>query len=328
MRPLHRRHFLIRAGVLPATLSLAATRNAHGQAAPARIVVPYAPGAATDALARLMAQALETALGGSFIVDNRAGGGTQIGTKAIAAATPDGQTLGFIDTSFVINPGLFGKALPYDTRNDFAAISLMATAPFVLLVHHSVRATTVQELIALAKSRPDGLNYGSAGIGSAPHLAGEQLRVAAGVPITHVPYRGGSTVLNDMIAGHIDFGFTTVPTMIEHIRAGTLRPLAVTGSARAAQLPQVPTMAEAGFASVDASPLFGLVAPARVPAERIQKLGQAASSAVKSGVLNKKLLDLGFIPVGSTPAEFKARIDAEIGKWAQVITDGGIKPHG
>jgi tripartite-type tricarboxylate transporter receptor subunit TctC len=326
MTALRRRDVLIRAGALPAALAIPAT-HARAQDATTRVIVPYSPGAATDALARLMAQALQAALGGTFIVDNRAGGGTQIGTKAVATADPDGQTLGFIDTAFVINPGLFGKALPYDTRKDFAAVSLMATAPFVLLVHNNVRAATVQELLALARSKPDGLNYGSAGIGSAPHLAGEQLRVAAGVPITHVPYRGGSTVLNDMIAGHIDFGFTTVPTMIEHIRAGTVRPLAVTGSVRAAQLPDVPTMAEAGLASVDASPLFGLVAPAKTPAGRVRKLGEAASSAVKAGPLNKKLSELGFIAVGSTPTAFATRIEAEIAKWAKVIADGKIKPH-
>ncbi|WP_332291015.1 tripartite tricarboxylate transporter substrate binding protein [Aquincola agrisoli] len=324
---MRRRHFLIQAGALPAALSLAAAGPAWAQATASRVIVPYAPGAATDALARLMAQALEGALGGTFIVENKAGGGTQIGTKAIATAPPDGHTLGFVDTAFVINPGLFGKSLPYDTRQDFVPLSLMATAPFVLLVHHSVRAASVQELVALAKSKPDGLNYGSAGIGSAPHLAGEQLRVAAGIPATHVPYRGGSTVLNDMIAGHIDFGFTTVPTMIEHIRAGTLRALAVTGPVRAAQLPQVPTMAEAGLSSVDASPLFGLVAPAGMPAERLQQIGQAASSAVKAGPLNSKLTGMGFIPVGSTPAEFKARIEAEIDKWSRVIAEGRIKPN-
>lgn len=306
------------------------TFSARAQAYPAgtvRVIVPYAPGAATDALGRLLSQSLEQALGNKVIVENRGGGGTQIGTKAIAGAAPDGLTLGFIDTAFVINPGLFGAALPYDTRKDFTPLSLMATAPFVLLVHNSVAAKTPRELVALAKARSGGLAYGSAGVGSAPHLAGEQLRVASGAELTHVPYRGGSTVLNDLIAGHVVCGFTTVPTMIEHIRAGTVRALAVTGSTRASQLPDVPTMAEAGLPGVDASPLFGLVAPAGLPSPLVERLGQIASSEVRSGALNRRLLELGFLPVGSTPAEFRARIDAEIGKWAEVVRVGNIKPN-
>lgn len=292
-----------------------------------KVIVPYAPGAATDALARLLCQALEPGLGMSCIVENRGGGGTQIGTKALAAAAPDGQTLGFIDTAFVINPGLFGKSLPYDTRADFVPLSLTATAPFVLLVPQSVPARTVAELVALARNKPQGLSYGSAGVGSAPHLAGEQLRVATGMAATHVPYRGGSTVLNDMIAGHIDFGFTTVPTMIEHIRAGTVRALAVTGAARAAQLPQVPSMAEAGFPTVDAAPLFGLIAPGKLAPERAAQLGKLASEAVRSGPLRSSLVERGFQPVGSTPAEFRSCIEAEIAKWSKVIADGNIKPN-
>jgi tripartite-type tricarboxylate transporter receptor subunit TctC len=323
-----RRRFLRCALAGPIASALGITSAAQAQAGVVKIIVPYAPGAATDALARLTAQALETSLGGSYIVENRAGGGSQIGTKAIAGAAPDGLTLGFVDTAFVINPGLIGAALPYDTRADFAPISLIATAPFVLLVHQSVKAATVQELVALAKSRPQGLSYGSAGVGSAPHLAGEQLRVATGIAATHVPYRGGSTVLNDMIAGHIDIGFTTVPTMLEHIRAGTVRALAVTGATRAPQLPQVPTMAESGLPSVDAVPLFGLVAPAKAPPERLRQLAEAASRAVRSGPLGAQLAERGFIAVGSTAAEFRARIDAEIAKWTKVIADGAIKPGG
>jgi tripartite-type tricarboxylate transporter receptor subunit TctC len=294
----------------------------------AKVIVPYAPGAATDALARLMAQSLEQALGGTkFIVENRAGGGTQVGTKAIATAPADGLTLGFIDTAFVINPGLVGAALPYDTRKDFVPLSLMASAPFVLLVHHSIPAKSVKELVALAKSRAGGLAYGSAGVGSAPHLAGEQLRVASGAALIHIPYRGGSTVLSDLIAGHVQFGFTTVPTMLEHIRAGTVRALAVTGTARAAQLPDVPTMTEAGFASVDAAPLFGLIAPAGLPAPLVERLGQIASTEVKSGPLNKKLVELGFIPIGNSPTEFKATIETEINKWTAIVKAGNIKPN-
>lgn len=304
-------------------------RAAHAQghpAGPVKIIVPYPPGAATDALARLMGQALEKVLGGTFLIDNRGGGATQIGTKAVAGAAPNGQTLGFIDTSFVINPGLFGAQLPYDTRKDFAPLSLMAVAPLALLVHKSVPAESLKDFIALAKAKPATLNYGSAGIGSAPHLAGEQLRHAAGIDIVHVPYRGGATVLTDLVGGQVQFGFTTVPTMIEHIRSGAVRALAVCGKERAALLPQVPTMAESGLPAVDATPLFGLVAPAATPAAILSRIGAAASSAVREGELNKRLTELGFVPVGSTADEFRLRIESEIGKWSAVVKAGNIKP--
>jgi len=327
---LDRRRLLARFALVPAA-SLATlpaiTRAQPVSAGITKIIVPYAPGAATDALARMLAQALEGAHGGKFIVENRAGGGTQIGMKLLASAAPDGATLGFVDTAFVINPALFGRALPYDTLKDFAPISLMATAPFVLLVHSSVPAKSVAELVALAKSKSGGLNYGSAGIGSAPHLAGEQLRSATNAEFSHVPYRGGSTVLNDLIAGHIQLGFTTVPTMIEHIRAGTVRALAVTGGERAAQLPDVPTMRESGLPSVDASPLFGLVAPAGVAPTEIDKLGGAASTLVRpGGTLHEPLVERGFVPVGSTPAEFRQRVESEIQKWSAVVRAANIKP--
>lgn len=328
---LDRRQLLARLALVPAASLVTVPGITHAQPASAgitKIIVPYAPGAATDALARMLAQGLEGAQGGKFIVENRAGGGTQIGMKLLASAAPDGATLGFVDTAFVINPALFGSALPYDTLKDFVPVSLMATAPFVLLVHSSVPAKSVAELVALAKSKPGGLNYGSAGIGSAPHLAGEQLRRAANAEFSHVPYRGGSTVLNDLIAGHIQLGFTTVPTMIEHIRAGTVRALAVTGSTRAAHLPDVPTMSESGFPSVDASPLFGLVAPAGVAPSEIEKLGRAAAALVRPGrELHKRLTDLGFVPVGSTPAEFKQRVASEIQKWSAVVRAANIKPN-
>ena len=296
------------------------------QSATARIIVPYAPGAATDTLGRLMADLLGTATGTKYIVENRGGAATQIGTKMVATARPDGHTLGFIDTAFVINPSLFGSALPYDTRRDFVPVSLMATAPLVLVVHSSVPAKSMGELLALAKSQPGKLVYGSAGAGSAPHLAGEQLRDAAVIDIIHAPYKGGATVLNDLLAGHIQVGFTTVPTMLQHIRAGTVRALAVTSSTRAAQLPQVPTMKEAGLAAVDASPLFGLIAPAKTPKPVLDALA-AAAQGVRSGPAHARLTELGFVPVGSSPEEFRSRIESETVKWAAVVKAGNIKPN-
>jgi tripartite-type tricarboxylate transporter receptor subunit TctC len=316
-----RRTFVREAAALCAAASLPLL--AHAQAT-ARIVVPYAPGAATDTLGRIMAELLGAGTGSRFIVDNRGGGATQIGTRMVATAPADGQTLGFIDTAFVINPGLFGSALPYDTRRDFAPVSLMATAPLVFVVHSSVPAGNMKEFVALAKAQPGKLVFGSAGAGSAPHLAGEQLREAAGIDIVHAPYRGGSTVLNDLLGGHIQSGFTAMPTMLQHIRAGTVRALGVTSPSRAVQLPQVPTMKEAGLGAVDATPLFGLIAPAKTPKPVLDKLA-AAAGGVRSGPVHARLVELGFVPVGSTPEEFRARIEAEIPKWAAVIKAGNIK---
>ena len=292
---------------------------------PVKVIVPYPSGAATDNLARLLSQALERDLGGTFFVENKGGGATQIGTKAVAAAAADGQTLGFIDTAFVINPGLFESALPYDTKRDFAPVSLMATAPLMLIVHRSVPASDFKAFVALAKSKPGTLNFGSAGVGSAPHLAGEQLRLAAGIDINHVPYRGGSTVLNDLIAGHIQCGFTTVPTMIEHVRSGAVRALGVTG--KSFLLPEVPTFTDLGFPAIDAMPLWGLVAPGKTPPAIIEKLSKAAIMAVHGGPLEKRLNDMGFTPVGSSADAFRTRIDSEIAKWTRVIKAGNIKPN-
>jgi tripartite-type tricarboxylate transporter receptor subunit TctC len=329
--PPSRRRFLARstayalgAAVLPWTLPARAGRYPDK---PARLYVPYPPGAATDTLGRMAAQTYTEAYGQSFIVENRAGGGTTIGTRALAVSPPDGYTIGMVDSTFTINPGLLGQRLPYDTLRDFAPISLMATAPFVMVVHPSVKATDIASFIALAKAQPGTLSFGSAGVGSAPHLAGEQLRQEAGIEVLHVPYRGGGTVFTDLLGGQVQFAFATVPTLLEHIKAGRLRALAVTSSQRVSQLPDVPTFREAGLPGVDTSPLFGLVAPAGVPAPVIEQLSDTLATSIRAGALRDKLAGLGFQPVGSTPAEFARRIHDDVAKWTQVIARGNIKPE-
>ena len=212
---------------------------------PVRIIVPYAAGGATDILARLLATALEGELRQSFVVDNRGGGASQVGTQAIAAAPADGHTIGLIDSAFTINPGLFAGKLPYDTRKDFAAVSLIATAPLVFVVHPSVPAASAQELVALAKQKP-GMTYALPGLGTPVHLAGEQLRQVAGIDVVSVPYRGAGPSIADFIAGQVQMTFATVPSILEHVRAGRARALAMVGE-RSPLLPDVPTMAEAGL---------------------------------------------------------------------------------
>lgn len=317
-----RRAFL---GSAAAAASLGITGAARAQSGrPIKIIVPYPAGGASDIIARLVAPELDRAMQQPFIVDNRGGGASMVGTQTIATATT-GDTIGVIDSAFVINPGLFRGKLPYDTKKDFAPISLLATSPLVMVVHPSVAANTVKEFVALAKSQPGKLNYASAGLGTAIHLAGEQFRQAADIDIVHVPYRGGAPAITDTLGGQVQMTFATVPAIAQHVRQGLVRALAVTGQ-RVSQLPDVPTMAEAGLPAVDAMPLFGLVAPASLPADVIAKYSQIASAAFKAGPLRARVTELGFVPVGSTPTEFGARINEEIEKWMRVIETGNIQP--
>ena len=323
MPTLNRRHLLFGAVVLAAHTRSAAAQDYPQR--PVRVIVPYAPGGASDILARLIQPHLERALGQSFVVDNRGGGASQVGTQAVATAAPDGYTIGVIDSAFVINPGLFAGKLPYDTRKDFAPVSLLATTPLVLVVHPSVPAATAQELVALAKAKPGEITFASAGLGTAIHLAGEQFRQVAGVEINHIPYRGGGPSVIDLIAGKVNFTFSTIPSIHEHVRGGRVRALGVTGE-RSSHLPDVPSLAEAGLAGVDSSPLFGMVAPAAVPESIVARLSEAAASAVRAGALHQRLIEIGYVPVGSSPAEFRARIDQEVDKWTRIIQTANIRP--
>ncbi|MFZ4285343.1 Bug family tripartite tricarboxylate transporter substrate binding protein [Variovorax sp. HJSM1_2] len=292
-----------------------------------RIIIPYPAGAATDNLGRLAGQALQQALGQSAIADNKGGGGTTIGTRELARSAPDGYTLGMVDSSFTINPGLLGARLAYDTQKDFTPICLIATAQFVLVTHPSVGAKDLAGFLAKAKAEPGALAYGSAGIGSGPHLAGEQLAQQAGLQVTHIPYKGGGTVITDLLGGQVQFGFATVPTLAEHIKAGKLKALAVTGPKRSPLLADVPTFAEAGLAGVDTMPLFGLVAPKGVPAAVVEKISSVLRTSIRQGEMQAKLKSMGFEPIGSTPQEFSQRITEEIAKWTEVIRKGKIQPE-
>ena len=259
------------------------------------------------------------------MVDNRGGGASQVGTQAVATAPPDGYTIGMIDSAFTINPGLFAGKLPYDTRKDFAPISLIATAPLVFVVHPSVEAKTAPEVVALAKQKP-GMTYALPGLGTPVHLAGEQLRQAAGIDLVSVPYRGAGPSIADFIAGQVQMTFATVPSILEHVRAGRARALAMVGE-RSPLLPDVPTMAEVGLGGVDAGLMFGLVAPAATPGAIVTRLSEAAAASVTTDPLRARLVDLGFVPIGSKPEELRTRIDAEITKWSRIIEAGNIKPN-
>lgn len=325
---MNRRAFVAGAAVLPG-MTLANVRTAAAQAypqRPVRMIVPYAVGGATDILSRLLAARMERDLGQPLVVDNRGGGASMIGTQAVATAAPDGYTIGIIDTAFMVNPSLFGPRVPYDTRRDFAPISFLARTPMVLLVHQSSPVKTVAELVALAKSKPGQLTYASAGLASGIHLASEQFRQVTGINAIHVPYRGGGPAIIDFVAGKIDFTFTTVPSILEHVRAGRVRPLAVT-TGRVPQMPDAPSFTDVGLPAVDAALDFGIVVPANVPPEVNAKLSTAAAQAIGTDPLRQRLIDLGYQPIGSTPDVFRKHIESEIEKWSRVVAAGNIKPE-
>ena len=290
-----------------------------------RIIIPYPAGGATDNLGRLTGQALQQALGQSFIADNKGGAGTTIGTRELARSAPDGYTLGMIDSTFTINPALLGSRLGYDALKDFTPICQVATAQFVLVTHPSVPVKDLAGFIAKAKAEPRTLAYGSAGVGSGPHLAGEQLAQQAGLQVTHIPYRGGGTVISDLLGGQVQFAFATTATLAEHIKAGKLRALAVTGPRRAPQLPDVPTFTEAGLPGVDTMPLFGLIAPKDIPAAAVEKISKVLTKSIREGDMRARLVSSGFDPVGSSPQEFARRIREEIVKWTDVIRNGKVQ---
>ena len=293
---------------------------------PIKIIVPYAAGGGTDVFSRLLAAQMEPALGQALVIDNRAGGASVIGTQAVASAEPDGYTIGMVDSAFVTNPGLLRDKLPYDTRRDFVPVSLLARTQLVLCVHTSSPFKTAAGLIAFAKANPGKLNFASAGIGTGIHLAGEQFRQVAGIDIVIVPYRGGAPALADFLAGHVDFTFSTVPAIRQHIAAGTVRGLGVTRG-RAPQLPDIASMEELGFGSVDSASEMGLIVPAATPAAIVEKLQRLAADAVNGAAFAKSLQEQGFQPIGSTTAEFRSHVDREIDKWIRIIAAGDIKPQ-
>jgi tripartite-type tricarboxylate transporter receptor subunit TctC len=293
---------------------------------PIRVIVPYAAGGASDIVARLVTATMAKELGQSMFVDNRGGGASMVGTQAIATSPADGHTVGVIDTAFTINPGLFGSRLPYDTMSDFAPVALFARTSLVLVASQSLPIANVHELIALAKARPGVITMASAGLGTAIHLACEQFRQAAGIEVIHVPYRGGGPSIVDLLAGKVDFTFSTIPTIGEHVRGDKLKALGIT-TARAEALPNLPTMAEIGLPSVDAAPEFGMVAPGRVPEQIIARLSVVAQNALKAPELRTRMIEIGFEPIDMTTADYRIHLEQEIAKWGRLIAAGNIKPE-
>jgi tripartite-type tricarboxylate transporter receptor subunit TctC len=291
---------------------------------PVKIVVPFGAGGGTDALARFLARGLEQRLGQPFIIENRGGAGTTLGATMVANAEPDGYTimLGTAST-FAVAPGLY-KHLAYDPTKDFSPIMLLATVPFVLTVNPSLGVSTVQELIALAKRKPGELTFATAGVGSVHHMFTELLMSMTGIDMKHVPYRGGGQAINDVVAGHVPVYFADVGPAAPLIKSGHLTALGVTTKTRTANLPDVPTLDEAGVKGYDANTWQMMVGPAHMPEPIAAKLNAALMDFMKSPETERHFISLGMQPTTSTPQQAQAYIDVEAARWTKIIRGIGV----
>lgn len=289
-----------------------------------RLIVPFAAGGSTDIMGRLVAQKLSDAWGQQVIVDNRPGGSTVIGTDIVAKSAPDGHTLLVTPAPFTIVPSLL-KKLPYDPAKDFEPITLINTTPLVVVVNPGVPAKNIKELIALAKSKPGVLNFGSSGSGGSNHLAGELFNAMADVKIVHVPYKGNAPAMTDLIGGHVDIVFNGLTSALQFIKSGKLRALGVTSLKRTPALPDLPTVDEQGLKGFQAVAWNGLTGPAGMPKAAVAKAADSVARIMKSPELAEYLKREGSDPVGSTTAEYAAFLKDEIAKWKKVIARAGIK---
>jgi tripartite-type tricarboxylate transporter receptor subunit TctC len=294
---------------------------------PIRLVVPYPAGGGTDIVGRVLGQKLHESLGQPVVIDNRGGAGGAIGTGLAAKSPPDGYTLLLVPTSHVINPSIYAK-LPYDTERDFAPITMVASAAILMAINPRVPAKTIRDFVEAAKAQPQTLaNYGSAGAGTVFHLTGELFKQLTGLSLQHVPYRGGAPTITALLAGEIPLAFETMLALQPHVRAGTLRALAVTSPRRSAIMPDIPTTAEAGFPSLVADNSYALFAPAGTPAPILARLHDAAVAALALPGVRDQLREQGAEVVGNSPAELAAYVTAEIPKWAALARQAGVKPE-
>jgi tripartite-type tricarboxylate transporter receptor subunit TctC len=323
------RHSPSAIGITLAAALLLFAAAAVGQSYPARpvrVVVPYAAGGLPDTMARIAAPRLVEAFGQQFVVDNRPGAGGIGGCELVARAAPDGYTLLVADVGqTAINPAVYSK-LPYDTLRDFAPVSIMGTSAQFLVAHSSVPANTLPELIALAKSKPGQLRYGSGGIGSVHHLSMEALKTPLGLDIVHVPYKGTGQAVPALIGGEVALLFSALPSIAPHIKAGRLKLLAVNTIKRSQQAPDIPTIAEVtGIRDYDYPPEIGVLAPVKTPKAVIDRLAQAIAAAMRHPETVGRYTALGIDPVGNTPEQYAAKIRVDIAKYAKAVKAAGVK---
>ena len=322
------RHFvrqLCRVALLSSLLGITAS-TAMAQAypnKPIKLIVPFAPGGFTDVVARILGQKLSISLGQPFVIENKAGAGSTIGTDFVAKAAPDGYTLVMVSTTHVISPAIYPK-LPYDPIKSFTPVGKLVDSAYVLLVNPKVPANNVAEFIALAKASPDKIHYASSGNGSSQHLMGGMFASMTGVKMKHVPYKGSGGAANDLVAGVVESSFAGVPNAMAQVPAGRLKALAVTTSKRIPQLPDVPTMQEAGVPGYNASVWLGLLAPAGTPKEVVMKLNAEIAKVLSAADTKKELYAAGVEADISTPEALNALMVQELDRWGKVIKDAGI----
>ena len=306
--------------------SLAGAAEAQPTAQPPiRILVGAPAGGTTDTMARSLAQAMGSQLGRVVVVDNRPGAGGNIAAEAVARSAPDGNTLLMSFTSHAINASLYPR-LPFDPLRDFTPLTMVSTSPSVLVAHPRVPANTVQELVALARTRPGQLNFAIGAMGSSLHLAGEAFKMKAGVYIVNIPYRGTAPAVQDVLAGQVDLMFAAVGNVQQHIRAGKLKALGVTSASRLPALPEVPAIAET-LPGYESSAWFGLFGPARMPADLSRRLSDAARAAVQTPEVRRRIEHEGATPVGNSPEVFAKFVESEIHRWSAVVSYAGAKPE-
>jgi tripartite-type tricarboxylate transporter receptor subunit TctC len=292
---------------------------------PVRWIVPFAPSGPTDLMSRAVAEKLSQRMGQQFVVDNRSGAGGNIGAEVVSKSAPDGYTLmiGHVGTH-AINATLYPK-LGFDPVNDFTPITLIATLPLALVIHPSVPAKDVKELIAYAKARPGQLNFASAGNGGPTHLTGELLKTSAGIDIVHVPYKGNAAALLDLVAGRVQMMFSNMLTSMPHVRAGKLRAIGISSAKRSPQAPELPTIAESGLPGFSAVPWYGVLGPPALPRPIVNRLNSEIARAVSQTDMNERFVAQGIDLQSSTPEQFAALIRTEVVKWRKVVRDAGAK---
>ena len=310
--------------VITASASSASAQTQGWPNRPIRMVVPYTPGGYTDMMARLVSEKVAASLGQSIVIENKPGANAAIGTDTVAKAAPDGYTFGTVIAAHSVNPSLKAN-LPYNTEKDFTYVSLMSVAPLIIVATPSLPAKNMQELIALAKAKPGQLNFASSGIGSAAHLTMEMLKSREGINLQHVPYKGTAGALQDLVGGQINVMFDIIGPLMEQVRAGNARALGVAAKERVPAAGDTPTLIEQGVKDFTSGTWAGIVAPAGVPKEIVDRMSAEAKKALADPDLRKKLEQQGIVAMGTTPEEFKAFVGEEIARWKQVITAADIK---
>ena len=319
---------ILRCGLLTilacAASAAAAQTPANYPAKFVRFIVPYAPGGSSDVLARTIGQKLGSALGQTFVIDNRPGAGSMVGTDIAAKATPDGYTIILTDMPHTINPSIYAK-VPYDPIKDFSPVTVIGVSPMFLFVNPAVKAQNVKELIALAKAQPGKLSIASGGTGATTHLMAELLQSHAGIKLTHVPYKGAGPALTDVVAGQIPATFTSMATAAPFAQSGRLRILGVTSAKRLPAFPDVATFEESGVAGLVVEHWWGIMAPAGVPKPIVEKLRGEIVAAVNSPDVRERFAVLAVEPRTNTPQQFQALLESDVKRWAKVVKDAGIK---